>query len=185
MIKRLTCLFILALLFCMARAQQPAQTIKAGSKIDYKFFLYGQTVPVTLTIKSVTGDVILDWYIRGGIGSYLIPAAAFENGKRLNFIQPAQNTEIKLGENETFALISKSAFRTLQKDKKLVYNNTTYVLKENEPVFQAGSLQLDVLHVVGQEEAGDLWILNDPEFPLICQFSNNPLGINFSMIAIK
>jgi len=185
MIRRLVCLFILGLLSFLASAQQPSPPIKAGTKIDYKFFLYGQTVPVTLTIKSMMDDVVLDWYIRGGVGSYLIPAAAFENGTRLNFIQPAQNTVIKLGAEETFALISKSAFSTLKKDKKLVYNNTTYILRENEPLFQAGGLQLDVLHVVGQEESGDLWILNNPDFPLICQVSNNPLGINFSMIAIK
>lgn len=185
MIKRIFCLLIFCLPFCMAKAQQPVQSIIAGTKIDYKFFLYGQTVPVTLTVKSTTGDVTLDWYIRGGVGSYLIPAAAFENGTKLNFIQPAQNTVLELGAEETFALISKSAFSTLKKYKKLIYNNTTYLLKENEPAFQAGGQQLDVLHVVGQEEAGDLWILNNPEFPLICQIKNNPLGINFSMTAIK
>jgi len=180
-------LSLLSLLVIQSKAQQ-IPVFKAGTKIEERFLLYGQTVPMTLTIYTITDSVQLDWTIRGlASGSYLISAAGFENGTKINFVQPAALTVLRLAPDETFGLISKSAFKTLKENKRLVYNNTTYLLQENskEKPFKAGDLELDVLHVVGVEEAGELWILNDPEFPLICQFRNNPVGIDFMVTGIK
>ncbi len=188
--KKLMVLFLLGLIARQSEAQQ-AQTvpvIKAGTKIEERFSLYGQTVPISITVNALTDSVLLNWTIRGlSSGSYQISAAGFEKGTRINFVQPVPLSVVKLGPEETFAIISKAAFRALKKTRKLMYNNTTYVLKENnkEKPFTIGSQELDVLHVTGVEEAGDLWILNDPEFPLICQFKNNPLGIDFTVTAIK
>ncbi|MET1057125.1 MAG: hypothetical protein ABWY16_17570 [Pedobacter sp.] len=176
------------MLFTSAIAQQQGTTIQPATKLDYKFFLYGQTVAIGMTVKSVTDSVQLDWNLRGmAFGSYLVSKKGFENGTKLNFIQPAASTVLRLAPDETFAVISKAAFRALKKDKKFIYNNTTYVLQSsrNQPVFKAGDRELDVLHVVGVEEHGELWILNDPDFPLICQVKNNPVGINFTITAIK
>lgn len=188
MIRRFIYLLVLSMSVTSVIAQQPGTTIKPGTKLDYKFFLYGQTVAIGMTVKSVTDSVQLDWNLRGmAFGSYLVSKEGFENGNKLNFIQPTASTVLRLAPDETFAVISKSAFRTLKKDKKFVYNNTTYVLKndKNEPAFKAGDRELDVLHVVGVEEHGELWILNDPSFPLICQVKNNPVGINFIIAGIK
>lgn len=181
-------LLVLSLIVNSAVAQESAVSIKPGTKLDYKFFLYGQTVAIGMTVKSVTDSVLLDWNIRGlAFGSYLISKAGFENGNKLNFIQPAAATVLRLAPDETFAVISKAAFSSLKKDKKFVYNNTTYVLQDDkkQPVFKSGNRELDVLHVIGREENGELWILNDPDFPLICQMKNNPVGINFTLADIK
>lgn len=179
---------MLSLMFSSAFAQQNPVAIKQGTQLDYKFFLYGQTVGIGMTIKSVTDSVLLDWNLRGmAFGSYLVSKEGFENGNKLNLIQPAPSAVIRLAPDETFAVISKSAFRLLMKDKKFVYNNTTYVLQDDKklPPFKVGDHETDVLHVTGVEEHGELWILNDPDFPLICQMKNNPVGINFTIVAIR
>lgn len=188
MIRRFTYLLMLSMLYTSAIAQQPAITIKPGTKLDYRFFLYGQTVAIGMTVKSVTDSVLLDWNLRGmAFGSYLVSKEGFENGSKLNFIQPAPSTVLRLANDETFAVISKTAFRTLKKDKKFVYNQTTYVLQDDksQPAFKAGDREIDVIHVVGVEEHEELWILNDPDFPLICQVKNNPVGIDFIITGIK
>ena len=179
---------MLSLIFTSAFAQESATTIKPGTKLDYKFFLYGQTVAIGMTVKSVTDSLLLDWNLKGmAYGSYLVSKKGFENGTKLNFIQPSHATILRLADDETFAVISKKAFKALKRDKKFVYNQTTYVLQgdKNKPVFRSGEKELDVLHVVGLEEHGELWILNDPDFPLICQVMNNPVGINFTIVTIK
>lgn len=179
---------MLSLMFASAIAQQTATPIKPGTKLDYKFFLYGQTVAIGMTVKSVTDSVLLDWNLKGmAFGSYLVSPEGFEHGSKLNFIQPAPSTVLRLAADETFAVISKAAFRALKKNDKFVYNSTTYVLSKdkNQPAFKAGDREMDVLHVVGVEEHGELWILNDPDFPLICQVKNNPVGINFTLVGVK
>jgi hypothetical protein len=188
MIRRIIYLLTLSLIFSSAKAQQHSALIKPGTKLDYKFFLYGQTVAIGMTVKSVTDSVMLDWNLKGlAFGSYLVSKEGFENGTKLNFIQPAAATVLRLAPDETFAVISKRAFRELKRNKKFVYNQTTYELEEdkNQPALMAGDRQLDVLHVLGVEEKGEMWILNDPDFPLICQLKNNPVGINFTIAGIK
>lgn len=188
MMKKIIGLFLLSLIAIQSEAQQPVPVIKAGTKIEERFLLYGQTVPIGITVQAMTDSVLLNWTIRGlSSGSYLISATGFQKGTKINFVQPVPLSVIRLAPDETFAIISKDAFKTLKKTRKLMYNNTTYVLKDDtkEKPFTIGGQELDVLHVTGVEEAGDLWILNDPEFPLICQFKNNPLGIDFTVTAIK
>ena len=188
MMKKLVLLFLPGLIAIQSEAQQAVAYIKAGTKIEERFSLYGQTVPISITVNTLTDSVLLNWTIRGlSSGSYQISAAGFEKGTKINFVQPVPLSVVKLGPDETFAIISKAAFKTLKRMRKMVYNNTTYVLKDDnkEKPFTIGGQELDVLHVTGMEEAGDLWILNNPEFPLICQFKNNPLGIDFTVTAIK
>lgn len=186
--KKLLYFFLFFLFFIRAEAQQVLPPVKEGTEFNYKFFLYGQTAAINLSVKSLTDSVLLNWNMKGGAyGSYLISKTGFENGTKINFIQPAYQTVLKLAPDETFAIISKSAFRTLKKDKKFVYNNTTYALKADhqENPFKIGDQEMRVLHVVGVEEMGELWILDNPDFPLICQFKNNPAGINFTLVGIK
>ena len=173
------------MVFTTAAAQQPV--VKAGTQIDGKFLLYGQTVPVKMTVRTMTDSVLLDWNIRGATGSYLISAAAFQNGSLINFVQPAYLSVVRLAPDETFALISKNAFTSLKKNDRFVYNHTTYVTKQGvqEQMVDVSGQKFKVIHVIGVEEACELWILDDPTFPLICQINNNPLGINFLLTGIK
>lgn len=187
--KKIIYFLLFSLISLYSEAQQLVPVIKAGTKIDYRYFLYGQSSTYfNFTVNTVKDSVELGWSIKGyAYGKYLISAAGFESGTKVNFIQPAYQTTLRLAPDETFAIISKKAFQDFRKSKKFFYNNTTYalVIDAKDDLFKIGGLMVDVLHVKGVEEAGDLWILNDPEFPLICQIRNNPLGINFTVTAIK
>lgn len=175
------------LLLLQIIAQPIVPPVSAGTQISYRYFLHGQTASINVTVKSMVDTVWLDWNLRGASGSYLISNAGFQNGTKINFIQPANQVMLRLADDETFGIVSKAAFAALQKNRRFVYNNTTYALKDDnrEKPFKLGDQTLDVLHVAGVEETGDLWILNNPAFPLICQFSNNPLGIDFVITGIK
>jgi len=83
-------------------------------------------------------------------------------------------------------MISRSAFQDLLKNNRFVYNNTTYVLNDNKPdsiVLQNGE-HVSVLHVAAQIDATEMWIVNNPDFPIIGKMIKNPLGINFLLTSI-
>ena len=44
---------------------------------------------------------------------------------------------------------------------------------------------LDALHLVAQEYAPELWVLNNPLFPIICRMLHNPLGVDYVLNAVK
>jgi len=143
MIRKLICLVLFGLIGVQSEAQQVVPAIKTGTKIDERYSLYGQTVTINFTVATMTDSVRLDWTIRGlASGSYLISSAGFEKGTKINFVQPAALSVIKLAPDETFGLISKEAFKALKKNKRLVYNNTTYLLKDDlkEKPFKLGDM---------------------------------------------
>ena len=82
-------------------------------------------------------------------------------------------------------MISRSAYQDLVKNNQFVYNNTTYVLDEkNAEKIQIEGKSVETLHVKAQIDQTEMWIVKNPEFPLLCKMTKNPLGIDFTLIKI-
>jgi len=181
-------MLLFAVMTFAASAQKIVPVIKMGTSINYTFNLHGQSSGFELTVKNLTDTVALNWRIRGlAGGTYIITPPAFKGADKLNFAQPIPNVKVVLPIDQTFCMISKNAFNDLVKNHHYRYDNTTYDLKDDvsqNPVM-LGDGQLDVLHVVAQDETTEIWILNNPDFPLICKIKGNPLGIDITLNSIK
>ncbi|MCV9927570.1 hypothetical protein OIU83_07905 [Flavobacterium sp. LS1R49] len=181
---------ILILLVCamhqIGTAQKYIPTLKNNTELSYICKLHGQTRTLTLTSKIANDKLILDLDTRGVKSSIVILSEALKNGNALSFNQGEYEPVLSLKPTETFFMISQSAYQDLLKNNKFIYNNTTYVLDENlakNSVEIEGKL-LDNLHVVAQVDETEMWIVKNPEFPLICKIIKNPLGINFTLVKI-
>lgn len=171
MMKRITCLLIFSLFFLHGYSQAPA--IKEGTTFNYIFSLHGQTVPIEFSVLHFTDTLVLGWKIRGlAGGTYKMLPSALQHAVKMNFIQPLADAVINLKDDETFMIISTDAFKKLEKEHAFVYDNTVYNLKEREG---------DMLHVIAKDETTEWWILNNPDFPLVCKIKGSPLGIDCSL----
>lgn len=171
-----------------AKAQIFKPEIKPGTIFSYILDLHGQHAPFDITFKSFTDTLKLNWKIRNlAGGNYTITPSAWQNADQLNFAQPKPFVTVKLSDHQTFMMISKSAFKDLVKKHQYNYDHTVYDLKDDlkENPLQLGTQTLDVLHVVARNETTEFWILNNPDFPIICQIKGNPLGINIDLKEIK
>lgn len=170
----------------MVSAQSYIPTIKNNTALNYVCKLHGQTRTLTLTAKMTTDNLVLDLDTRGVKSSIVIAPEGLKNGNALSFNQGETSDVIVLKPTETFFMISQSAYQELLKNNKFVYNNTTYVLDENadkNPVTIDGK-SVDALHVIAQIDETEMWIVKNPDFPLICKMTKNPLGINFTLVKI-
>ena len=43
---------------------------------------------------------------------------------------------------------------------------------------------VEALHVKAQIDETEMWIIKNPEFPLICKVIKNPLGINPTLVKV-
>jgi hypothetical protein len=148
--------------------------------------LHGQTRTLTLTTKITNDKLILDLDTRGVKSSIVILSEALKNGNELSFNQGEYAPVLNLKPTETFFMISRDAYQDLLQNNKFIYNNTTYVLDKNaadNKVEIEGKL-LDTLHVVAQIDETEMWIIKNPDYPLICKMTKNPLGINFTLVKI-
>jgi hypothetical protein len=190
MLKKTLLLSLAALGSASARAQALAlaPTVGVGTTFNYNFELHGQHAPFELAIASATDTLKLKWRIRNLAGGvYAVSPTAWQQGTALSVAQQLPGPPIRLPKNQTFLILSKSAYATLLAQHRFVYNNTLYDLRDDlgaHPLLLGGQ-PLDVVHVVAQGDATELWILRNATFPVICQMAHSPLGINMVLTAIK
>lgn len=179
----------LMLLFCIVYqkgiAQQYIPTIKNNTQLHYVCKLHGQTRSLQLTAETATDKLAFKLETRGVKSKIVMLPEAVQNGTELSFNQGEYAPVLNLKPTETFFMISRSAYQNLIKKGSFVYNNTTYVLDEkNAESVQIDGKTIDALHVKAQIDETEMWIVKNPDFPLICKITNNPLGINPTLVKV-
>jgi hypothetical protein len=181
---------ILTVFFCglfqLVSAQSFVPTIKNNTVLHYICKLHGQTRTLTLT-STITADALTFNLDTRDVNSNIVTTSeALKNGNALSYNQGEYAPVLNLKPNETFFMISQSAYQDLVKNNKFIYNNTTYVLDpntdKNSVVIEGKSVE--TLHVIAQIDETEMWIVKNPEFPLICKLTKNPLGINWTLVKI-
>ena len=172
----------------MASAQSFIPTIKNNTALHYVCKLHGQTRTLTLNTKMTADTLVFNLNTKGIKNSTItIRKEALKKGNALSYIQGEDLEVLILKPTETFFMISQSAYQDLLKNNQFVYNNTTYVLDKNvdtNPVVIDGKT-VESLHVIAQIDETEMWIVKNPDFPLICKMTKNPLGINFTLVKIE
>ncbi len=181
---------VLAILFCasfqLGFSQNYVPSIKNNTELNYVCKLHGQTRSLSLLTKTTKDTLVFNLETRGVKSDIITSQKALKNGNALSFNQGEFSSVTRLKSNETFFMISQSAYQDLVKNKKFIYNNTTYVLDEkidSSNVILEGKT-IDAYHVVAQIDKTEMWIIKNPDFPLICKITENPLGINFTLVKI-
>lgn len=167
-------------------SQNYIPTLKNNTELHYICKLHGQTRTLQLTAETAENTLAFKLETRGVKSKIVMLAEAVKNGNALSFNQGEYAPVLNLKPTETFFMISKSAYEDLVKNNSFVYNNTTYVLDKSEDknsVSIDGKV-IDTLHVIALIDETEMWIVKNPEYPLICKITKNPLGINFTLVKV-
>jgi hypothetical protein len=170
-------------LFTVAFAQKTLPEVKKGTTLNCSGYLNGQEFPLTLSVKSMASPVSIGWAVDGyGEGSFDMSDKALESaGKMASVSQPSQGAT-KLAEDETFGLISKSAYKSLAETKGFTYNGIKFKTKATPKVLKIEGKELDATHVASEDGKVEIWILNNPTFPLVVQSSGMSVDIVLNSI---
>lgn len=162
----------------------------------FAYKLHGQTRKFKFEFEPMAdGGVTLHWGIERNLkwweGSYRMTPAAVENGNSLSFRMPEDGNNLTLPDNETFAMISRKAFRELTEKGEFEYDGVKYEIS-GDPTPMDGVSERDaegnwtrLVIPVTDSEGGQLWILNNPELPIIVMMKDNPLEINWKADFIR
>jgi predicted RNase H-like nuclease len=181
---------IIAIVFCSlfqtVKAQNYIPTIKSKTELNYVCKLHGQTRTLSLTAKKVSDTLVLDLITRDVKSSIVTMPEGLKNGNALCYNQGETSPVLNLKPTETFFMISRAAYQDLLKNSRFIYNSTTYVLDANtdKNSVSIDGKSVDALHVVAQVDETEMWIVKNPDFPLICKLTKNPLGINWTLVKI-
>lgn len=182
-------LFALCLMSALASLAQDKTipVVKKGSKFTYTLFTGGQTIPFTAVVDSLGSEYMkIAWNIEGmGTGGWVMKKKSLESASRGYWSQPVAGTDEEIADEHAVMIISKAQWNTLQQDKKFVYNDATFTVKEGSGGLKAGDKTFDVVLVEGPGGNTRLWILNNPAFPALLKVEGNPHGVDMEVLTIE
>ena len=109
-----------------------------------------------------------------------MPQEALKTAVRLNFLQPERRTAYLSPHSRNLCPTFQQPFSGIEKPKGIHYNQTEYQLADTKSQAMGYSL----LHVNDSVDGCEMWIMDNPDFPLIWEIQNNPLGINWKVAPI-
>lgn len=184
--KQLNFIIIALLLGTTAFAQKMVPKIKSNSVINYTLTQNGQDAPMVLTFTSMGDPIKIDWNIDGyGSGTYEMSAKALQSGKGTLQKTPDADALTKLPDYQTIVCISKDAYNDMLKTQSFSFDELKFSVKPDAQTITVNGKELDVIHAVATNGKGEMWVLNNPDFPLICKTKDNAHGLDISLVNIQ
>ncbi|MGI4021525.1 MAG: hypothetical protein ACRYFA_08475 [Janthinobacterium lividum] len=184
-------IFAFAWMLCLtatAFAQKYIPQIKTGTVLNYSAHsrAFGQDISLTLTLTSITAPVQMKYSIpQLGTGVFEMSAKAMESGKKIAIKEPSIDGVTKLKDDETLAVLSKNTFHNLTTNKTFELNGQTFTVTTDTTVYKINDKEADVFYAITANGKTKLWILNNPDFPLICKLQGGLQGIDLSLNSIQ
>jgi hypothetical protein len=173
--------------FC-AFAQKYLPRIKEGSVLTYtaESRNSGQSAQVTLTIASLAYPVKIKWDIPGvGTGLFAMGAKSMQSATKTIAQEPDPDIVTTLDTDKTLIVISKDAYKSMIDQKTFVLNGYTFHAQADTSTFSINDQVAKVTYATTLKGHHEIWILNNPDFPLICKAHRVTPYIDFWLSAIK
>lgn len=158
---------------------------QVNEQYTFVYNLHGQTRRYDVNIKEVKDTVRFEWStLRNSVwlkGCYKMGFHNIQEGKALSWLQPIDGSEIVLPDSETFGIVSRKALQSLKDNNSFTYNGIIY-RKVNDNVTEHKEYKgKKLIHVLGDFDLTNMWIIDDKALPLIYKVTDNPLGIDWTI----
>lgn len=149
--------------------------------LQFTFKLHGQTRRFKVSFTEEAGTLRMDWTIlrnmKWWVGSYVMMPASLEEATELCFLMPEDGNHVEVPRHQICYMLSANAYRALKEKGECLFNRTRYKLYDSEEQL----LGYPLLHIKDQIETGEMWIWDNPHFPLVWRMLNNPLEIDWQV----
>ncbi len=149
--------------------------------LQFTFKLHGQTRRFKVSFTENENTLRMDWTIlrnlKWWVGSYTMSRASLQGATELCFLMPEDGNHVTIPAHQICYILPADVYRALKEKGEFVFNRTRYALSDSKET----AFGVPLLHVKDQIETGEMWILDNPHFPLICRMANNPLEINWQV----
>ena len=186
--KKFGVLILALVLSQVVFAQKFIPQIGIGTELNYKVeaTAVGQIIPLNLKMVSMNDPMKFHWALPGlGGGNFLISFKALESGTKMRLEEPAPNEDTKYKDDETIMFISKASLAELTTTQSFTMNKIKFTSKPLDTPYQINGKDADVLHAVSSNGKIELWVLNNPNLPVICKMTGNPAGFDFNLTNVK
>jgi hypothetical protein len=187
--KQILLLPAFILLTTVGFAQKYIPVIKPGTVLNYTAHLrnFDQNIPILLTVQTLGDPTNIQFHVDGiGTGVFSISAKGQQTGTKIAIRTPEANDVTKLKDDETFVTVSASTFNSMVNNTPFDLNGIKFTMVANDTTtYRINNKVTSVLHAISANGKGHLWVLNNPDFPLICGEMMVAKGIDLTLLGIK
>jgi hypothetical protein len=186
--KKVVSSLVLFFLAFGAFAQKYLPQIKPGTVLTYtaESRNTGMTATVTLSVISTTDPVKMKWDIPGvGTGFYSMNAKSIQSASKTIAQEPEPDIVTNLDNDKTLILLSKDAYKSMVENKSFVLNGYTFNVQADTSTFTINDKLANVTVATTEKGHREIWILKNPDFPMICKAHKVTPYIDFWLTAIK
>ncbi len=147
-----------------------------STKYLFTYKLHGQTRKFDVDIVERGDTLVFSYGIQRNLkywqGKFKMTPAARKEAKSISYMQPTDGLNVTLPDNELFGLVSTDIYKQIKKKKSCTWCNTHFQLVDSAN---------GQLHLVDSEENAEMWILDNPQLPIIMKMVNNPVEIDWEV----
>jgi hypothetical protein len=169
-------------------AQKYIPVIKPGSVLNFSIYLknMGQNAELTLTINSINDPIKMHWNVPGyGGGEFEMPMQSLQSAKKTVLSPPAPDGVTKVSTDETLMVLSKALYNNATQNKAFELNSIKFTVIPDTAAYKINDKETDIFHAVSSDKKSEIWVLNSPDYPIICQEKGLIKGIDFYLTGIK
>jgi len=159
-------------------------SVQDTARWQFTYSLHGQTRRFRVWPEERDDSIVLNWSIVRNLktwhGAYTITPEARERASGMSYEQPVDGLYITLGDDATFAMLSREAYRQLKRTNSCRFAGTKWILYDDDEAEAEG-----LLHAQDAIEGAEIWIKDDEDLPLIWRMENNPVEINWKVTEIE
>jgi len=172
------------------KAQQTGlPAIQKGSTLNYIVYANGKEVPLTVTLDSITANYIkLGWSIAGyGSGGWIMKKPSLDKGNRNAWEQPGLGMDTELRDNEVILLLSRASWASIHTEKKAEIDQQVFNLAKpaSDQKLLINGKSVDALFIQNPTSGAKMWILNQPDLPILLKTQGNSAGYDIELRSVE
>ena len=154
----------------------PSGFFTLHSSFLFTYRLHGQTRRFDVDITEKDDSLILKYGIQRNLkywrGSYTMTPEARHHARNISYQQPIDNQHITLPDDELFAMLSLDIYNEIKEKGACTWCKTPFILVD---------ISDGQLHLKDTAEGAEIWVLDNPQLPLIMKMINNPVEIDWEV----
>ena len=163
-----------------AFSQALKHELKKGTSLTYAVIADGQEQSISISVDSMaSGFIRFSWNIEGmGGGKWIIKKASLDKAERAYWDDLAPNTDVEIPDGQSIVMFSKSQWASIQKDKKLNFDQQTFTVKKatGPQLLKINGKEVDAIYLEGENGSTRLWIANSAKTPFLVKIEGKHNG---------
>ena len=177
--------FVLFSIACSIAAFSQQQDIKQGNTLEYAVYPNGMFLTGNLFMEKINADTVtIAWTIQDRSGRRTMLKNSIDNGKGGYWNPPIDGEDIIIPEDELLLCVSKTAFQSLKQTGKMVFDGVLFTAEINKRTYKVGNKLLNAIHLTNDKTTTNMWVLDDPDLPLILKLEGNPFNVDVELTGI-